>query len=165
MSVKLNVGCGDWPQKGWVNIDIHDGNGQEWMPDIVASVLAMPFENGMFEQVYMGHVMEHLPIEEIAPAMLEVFRVCKPKAKICIVGPDIEKTAVMEPAAMHVNLHGGNRWSGDEHRWHSTTARMVRHLSNAGVAVQEVPLQQVADDGWPIVSTIAWQFALYVVAP
>lgn len=159
---QLNVGCGDWPRPGWINLDIHDGAGQRWKPDVVADVLELPFDERTFDRVYLGHVLEHIELDHLGSAMSEVFRVLKRNGRVVVVGPDVEKVARLEPAVMSDSLHGGQRWPGDEHLWDSTATRTVRYLEKAGFHTEEISMKEVSDLGFPLVSEVAWQFALVV---
>ncbi len=51
--MNLNIGCGQHHASGWLNTDIHaDGPS----PDMLCSVLSLPFDDGSVERVYCGHV-------------------------------------------------------------------------------------------------------------
>ncbi len=46
-------------------------------PDFVGSVLKLPFDDGSFEMVACFEVLEHLPYENFAQAISEIFRVSR----------------------------------------------------------------------------------------
>lgn len=58
--MKLNLGCGDKKLDGYINIDIRP----EVEPDVVMDVRYLDdslFENGLADEIYTSHVLEHLP--------------------------------------------------------------------------------------------------------
>ena len=57
-----------------VNVLTLDNNG-ELKPDILGSVLCMPFSPGSFDVVACCEVLEHLPYEEFQRALSELYRV------------------------------------------------------------------------------------------
>lgn len=58
-------------------------------PDVVGSVLNMPFENNQFELVICCQVLEHLRFSNFLPALREIRRVARKRAIISL--PDIRK--------------------------------------------------------------------------
>ncbi len=53
-------------------------------PDIVASVLKMPFVDGSFDAVLCAEVLEHLPYDEFIKALSEIRRIAKNRAIISL---------------------------------------------------------------------------------
>jgi len=53
-------------------------------PDIVASVIKMPFNDNEFDAVLCAQVLEHLPYEDFGKATLEIKRVAKKGAVISL---------------------------------------------------------------------------------
>jgi len=58
-------------------------------PDVVGSVLRMPFDNDQFELVLCCEVLEHLPFDKFLPALKEIRRVSSKRAILSL--PDIRK--------------------------------------------------------------------------
>lgn len=50
---------------------------QELQPDVVASVTALPFEDNSFNVSMCCQVLEHLPLEQLVPALGELARVSR----------------------------------------------------------------------------------------
>lgn len=155
MSCRLNLGSGDFPAEGWVNVDIAEN--EHVHPDLVASALKLPLPDGCAEAVYAGHVMEHLAAADVVLALAEIRRVLMPDRSLMVVGPDLERAVSVEER--EGIIHGARRWPGDEHRWVSTCGRMREMLERCGWRAHEWPIGAVSAC-WPLVSAAGWQFAL-----
>lgn len=92
---KLNLGCGEHHPKGWVNADTWDGAN----PDVLLPVPYMghttsgplPWGDGVFSQVLISHVLEHIRLEEVDLFLGEVRRVTKIGGQVLIICPDIKE--------------------------------------------------------------------------
>ena len=106
--VKINLGCGIRAFKGFINVDKfytekdlreHQGSfryavfekGAEY---VQADILQLPFENEFADLVEMHEVLEHISFRQTIPALLEVYRVMKPKAKLIITTPSFDGLAL-----------------------------------------------------------------------
>ncbi|MCK4793076.1 MAG: methyltransferase domain-containing protein [Desulfobacteraceae bacterium] len=85
--LKIGVGKGFlkhglqlFPQIKHTTIDI----AERLCPDYVGSATNMPFEDGQFELVVCGQVLEHLPFTDFLPALKEIRRVTRHKAIISL---------------------------------------------------------------------------------
>lgn len=58
---KVNLGSGDFPINGWLNVDVRPGV----KPDLVADVMTHEFEAASLDEIYCGHLIEHVsdPLE------------------------------------------------------------------------------------------------------
>jgi SAM-dependent methyltransferase len=56
----------------------------ELRPDVVGNVLQMPFSDGQFDIVLCAEVLEHLPFEDLPPALGEIRRVARRGAIITL---------------------------------------------------------------------------------
>lgn len=85
--MKLNLGCGLRKLEGYLNVDKFE----ECIPDFVADLelLPWPWEENSIDEVVMRHVLEHLgERNEIYLGILrELYRVCRPGARITITVP------------------------------------------------------------------------------
>lgn len=84
-TTRVNVGCGEWPLEGWTNLDADPAMG----PDIVAQVPPLPFGDGELDEVYAGHLLEHLHLDDGKAFLRECYRCLKPGGKIGVVVPDV----------------------------------------------------------------------------
>lgn len=78
--MKINIGCGDHPIDGWLNIDL--------VPpaDIVADFRHVGFSN--VEEINMSHVLEHLGWRETQGALVHAWEWLKPGGIITVEVPD-----------------------------------------------------------------------------
>ena len=56
-------------------------------PDIVGSVLNIPFKNNSFDIVACYEVLEHLPFDNVSKALIEIYRITKSSAILSL--PDV----------------------------------------------------------------------------
>lgn len=159
--MKLNLGSGNHYADGWVNIDISEAD--EVQPDVVADCRKLPFDS--VDTIYAGHVLEHLPLEDVRPAINHWLSITKPGGRVLVVGPDCDEADRMLAAReiddeYHSLIeHGAGRWANDVHLWRSSKVGM-RSLC-ADLFPRFVPVRPLADAGiWPIVSGVGWQFAM-----
>lgn len=87
---RMNLGCGDWPLAGWVNVD----ESPRVAADVVASVPPIPAEDESLDDLYLGHLLEHLPPARGGALLLEAYRCLRPGGRIGVVVPDTR--AVLE---------------------------------------------------------------------
>lgn len=87
--MKLNLGSGDTPKKGYLNFDatIFRRPKSGTKTDVVGRIEAMPFKSESFEEVFSAHVIEHFPFK----GSLELLQICYDLLKVdglCIIeGP------------------------------------------------------------------------------
>lgn len=102
----LNAGCGTIRYKNTVNMDI--AANPLTIPDVVGSVLKIPFADEKFKGVIFSHVLEHLLIREHRIALCEIRRVLKPKGTVYIEVPDFDM----------VLKHYINNFQGKKEYWY-----------------------------------------------
>lgn len=67
---------------------------REVLPDVVASVSAMPMLDGeTYDAVYCSHCLEHLPWHEVGMALKEFWRVLRPGGLVDLRVPDLQAVA------------------------------------------------------------------------
>jgi len=81
---RLNVGCGDLPFEGWVNLDLRPLKGVS----VRSNAAQLPFKDGVFEIVYASHVIEHFDFLEGFEVLKEWKRVLKTGGNLIIECPD-----------------------------------------------------------------------------
>jgi predicted SAM-dependent methyltransferase len=80
--VKLNLGCGDKAEPGWLNVDIAPLYGVDQIVDLDAP---WPWPDGAAEKIQARHLFEHL--WEPVLFMCEAWRVLEPGGELQIVSP------------------------------------------------------------------------------
>jgi SAM-dependent methyltransferase len=88
---KINLGGGSEKREGYINIDIVP------LPevDIVADLRqGIPLEDNSVDEMYSSNFLEHVP--DTVKIMEEIWRVCKPGAKVMIKVPYFKSTAAFK---------------------------------------------------------------------
>lgn len=81
---KLNIGCGPYPQAGYINIDINPRQ----KPDVVRDVRkGLPFDSDSADEILASHFLEHLTADEMLDLLEECYRVLKGGARMVILVP------------------------------------------------------------------------------
>ncbi len=84
--IKLNLGCGDYPLEGFVNVDTLERFGDEhW------DILNPPYNNNSVDEIYAGHVIEHIFPDTVPRALHDWRLVLKPGGILTVVIPDFDK--------------------------------------------------------------------------
>ena len=86
--MKLNIGCGGIYKKNYVNIDAFT----ELVADEIMPAESLKISDNSVEVIEANKVIEHLGIGRALYAISEFFRVLKPRGKLIIETPDIEKS-------------------------------------------------------------------------
>jgi hypothetical protein len=139
----LNLGAGEpWSHAPtpWIDIDIRP----DVLPDVVADVRHLPFRSDSAERVYAGHLLEHVPQEEVAYVLIEIMRVLVPGGAFLAVGPDAERSARLlatghvSPERHQSNLvTEGGEGNPCLHQWNTSAqliALMVWQVGFIGIA-------------------------------
>lgn len=92
--IQLNLGCGIWVRKDFVNVDLykredlfsHDGpwkNAKIESNDYIqASILHLPFDDNYADYAELMDVIEHFSFKTVIPALTEINRVMKKGAHL-----------------------------------------------------------------------------------
>ena len=163
--MRLNVGCGNHYADGWVNVDIDAGG--DVRTDVQGDITGtLPFNDGSAERIYLGHVLEHVDLDDVPPALAECRRLLGHGGVMCIVGPDCDRADAMLAAGQlddvehGLVVEGAGRWAHDVHLWRSTETAVTAMLEADGWTVLPVTLDELARSTWPLVSGVAWQFSV-----
>lgn len=82
--LRINVGCGKYPLKGYVNLD----RDPDARADMFVEVPPIPYRDGTVDEIYAGHFLEHLDPVEARAFLKECHRALVPGGKLGIVVPD-----------------------------------------------------------------------------
>jgi SAM-dependent methyltransferase len=84
---RLNWGCGDWVEPGWVNSDIKAG------PGVVGGDVRdrLPFDDESFDYVVSIHALPELPLGDLVPSLRELGRLLRPHGVLRLGLPDFDR--------------------------------------------------------------------------
>lgn len=154
--MRVNLGCGEYKADGWVNVDCYAGVA----PDVVAELGRLPFDDGEADQIYAGHVFEHVAMERLPMVLLEVARVLASDGTLMVVGPDLDRALASWPEVVDEIKSGpSGSWPGAAHLWDCRESLMLQVLIDAGFEAAPLSIEAVPS-AWPVVSRIGWQFAI-----
>lgn len=164
--MRLNIGCGNHYANGWVNVDIDSTD--DVHPDVVADVTAgLPFPDGLFYRIYLGHVLEHIDQAAVPRALGECRRLLASGGVIAVVGPDCDcadrmlATGEINGDERRKIVEGAGRWAHDVHLWRCTGDVVAGYLEAAGFAATRVEVRDLVNTEWPLVADVTWQFAMF----
>lgn len=85
---RLNWGCGEWVQPGWVNSDVKEA------PGVVACDIreGLPFESDWFDYAVSIHALPEIPYPDLVPVLLELRRVIMPGGVLRLALPDLDRS-------------------------------------------------------------------------
>ena len=83
---RLHIG-GEQPRDGWAILNIQPGSDV----DIVGNVRDLTsLADASWDEIYASHILEHIPMDGILPALQDIFRILKPGGKLMVSVPDLE---------------------------------------------------------------------------
>lgn len=85
---RLNWGCGEVGEPGWINSDIKAGPGIDLPADILEG---LPLDDNSIDYVVSIHALPELPYEMQVPTLVELRRVLKRGGTLRLALPDLEK--------------------------------------------------------------------------
>lgn len=85
--MRLNLGCGYNKREGFVNVDSSPHCGPDLIHDL--EEFPWPWADSTIDEILMIHVLEHLgaTAEVYFSVLREMYRICRPDARITIVVP------------------------------------------------------------------------------
>lgn len=85
--LRINVGCGQFPRAGWVNVDIDAAAKADVRHDL--DERPYPFATGSADEIFASHVLEHL--RDPFAAMAEFRRILAPGGRLTIRVPHFSR--------------------------------------------------------------------------
>jgi SAM-dependent methyltransferase len=151
MGWKLNLGCGHNHMQGFVNVDKSPVSKPDQIVDL--EQFPWPWEDNSVDEVMMNHVLEHLgaQTEVYLNVIKELYRVCKPNARIAIRVPHPRHNDfITDPTHVRVVLPEGLQMFSQafnqeciKNNWANTTLGLYM-----GVDFQIERSEFVLDDPW-----------------
>ena len=132
---KLNIGCGDVPMKGYVNIDLHVDSA-----DVKMNALKLEYADNSVDEIYSSHLLEHFGKREVPIALKEWHRVLKNGGTLSLNLPNLEwclKNWLSKPEEEKFGLaldmiYGLQTNDGEYHKTGFTRAYLKQLLQDAG---------------------------------
>ena len=140
VDLRLNLGSGERPLSGFVNVDtLADAP----RVDVVADVTKrLPFDDASAELIYAVHLLEHVATDRVPGVLTDWRRVLRPGGVLLIAVPDLDAIAriLVERAGWFTPPHnpwlgaiyGGQKDEWDFHKTGFTTPWLSHLLENAG---------------------------------
>jgi predicted SAM-dependent methyltransferase len=85
---RLNWGCGEHPEPGWINSDIKAGPGIDLSCDIREG---LPLEDDTIDYAVSIHALPEIPYGDLVVALKELYRVLKPGGVLRLALPDLDR--------------------------------------------------------------------------
>lgn len=167
--IRLNLGPGAHYAADWINIDKFDLPHHDRSPDLIHDFLeGLPFDDASVEQVYAGHVCEHVPYDLLPGLIAECWRVLAPGGRLAVVGPCLELAIRTNQPSWLLNDIIANptpETPGLGHEWTPTAFFTLRAVRKAIPGAQLVPVETIAPPTWPNSSLAPWQCAVLASRP
>ena len=140
MALKVNLGSGNKPLPGFVNVDVlPTATGVDVIADLREP---LPFEAGSASVVYASHVLEHFPHAESVEMLREWRRILMPGGRLLVAVPDLLIMAELllsrsgwfaPPHSPWIGaFYGGQKDDWDFHKAGFTEAWLAHTLRLAG---------------------------------
>jgi len=84
--IRLNLGSGPYPMKGFIGVDISD----RFNPDLKCDALDLPYGVGEVAEIYAGHLLEHFYYVDGRKALRYWYSILRPGGLISISVPDMD---------------------------------------------------------------------------
>lgn len=133
--LRLNLGCGQFSMKGFVNIDKSD----LVKCDLKRDILDLPYDPGTVDEIYAGHILEHFTFIDGMKALYYWYSLLKKGGVISVVVPDylhLAKAYVANPTAEGLkefnDLYIYSEGQESPHRYAYDENLLVKVLTDAG---------------------------------
>lgn len=156
-SIKLNLGSGGVPYKGWLSVDLYDKRAH-----IKMDITKLDFDDCSVEEILASHVFEHLNPYHALDILRDWLRVLKPGGRLTMEMPDIEATCAAFATAntgerygllnviygsVNTTGEGGNDNITSPHLFGWWKQSLWDHLTNAGFIDIEFMDEQIPHPG------------------
>ena len=97
---RLNWGCGDSGEPGWINSDLKDGPGVDVSADIREG---LPLEDDILDYIVSIHALPMISLPDIDAVLRELRRMLKPSGVLRLCLPDLDR-------GIRAYLHGDREY-------------------------------------------------------
>lgn len=137
---KINLGCGDYKRKGYINIDKYTS------ADMNMDMLNLTFENNTVDEIYTSQTLEHFSKYEVPKILSECYRVLKVNGILELEVPNLEYCVKKWLEADESDkwgfrldtIFGLQTHEGEFHKTGFTKERLEYLLNEAGFYVQGI---------------------------
>ena len=130
--MRVNLGSGDKPEPGWINLDLRGG-------DVIGDARRLPFADESVGELQALDLLEHFPETETGKVLGEWGRVLVEDGVLIVRVPNLTKifqklqSCPDQTRLLIRNLMGGHRWGDlDVHHWNFTPDLLDDELHRAG---------------------------------
>lgn len=88
---RLNIGCGPYPEEGYINIDKNPQSKADLVRDVRRG---LPFDSDSVDAIKASHFLEHLNCDEALDFLEECWRVLKPQCAMTVTVPLRDVSAI-----------------------------------------------------------------------
>lgn len=109
--VKLDLGCGPNPRKGFVGVDLYCGP-----QHVDLTAFPWPWADESVDEVWCSHFVEHLPRPMWCQFVDELHRILRPGATAVIVHPHLQSVRAFQDPT-HLDFIPAERWAYTSRQW------------------------------------------------
>jgi len=151
-SLRLDLACGQHKQAGFHGVDLVGVPGVDTVYDL--ATFPWPWADNSVEEIYSSHYVEHCP--NLIGFMQEVWRICKPEAKVTIIHPYLKSVRAFQDPT-HVRFIPEHTWAYFTKGW-----RVNNGLDHYPITTDFDPVTIVAafNAPWHLKEEQARQFAI-----
>jgi predicted SAM-dependent methyltransferase len=140
--MKLDMGGGDYPREGFINVDPYTENA-----DIHADMGDLPLDDNTVDEIWSCHALEHVSKFQVVPILQEWKRIIKPGGLITIEVPSLDWICKnwlwRRTNDWHMDtIFGMQNKPGEEHRTGFTPEIMQSYLNEAGLTTKRFAIVQ-----------------------
>lgn len=133
--VRLDIGCGEAPRKGFIGVDRYVESASVW-----CDMWDINYPADSVDEIYSSHALEHVEKAKVVSTLLEWKRIIKPGGKITIRVPDLIwccENFLKNPddGWQLATLYGHQAHDGEYHLTGFTKAFMEKYLGEAGLII------------------------------
>lgn len=158
--LRVNLGCGDKPMDGYINVDLREHPGV----DVVADIRRLPFAPGSVAEVMSAHLVEHFREHVFRTRVLPVWRdLLREGGAVRIVCPDWAAMLARQgdgrlPLADFTHItFGGQDYVGNDHFAMYTPETLSELLRSCGFQRTEVVARDRMNAGCPEMEVVGYR--------